>query len=105
MMKTKRYWSKFMGFLLLFTLSSLAAAAQHVVSGKVTDATGEPIIGATIKVVGTTDGTVTDLNGLFKVNASPQARLTVSYVGYQTQQLAVEGQDYLLVAMKDDNKN
>lgn len=104
MMKTKRYWSKFMGFLLLFTLSSLAAAAQHVVSGKVTDATGEPIIGATIKVVGTTDGTVTDLNGLFKVNASPQARLTVSYVGYQTQQLAVEGQDYLLVAMKDDNK-
>ena len=69
--------------------SSLVAFAQVSVNGTVTDAaTGEPIIGASILEIGTTNGTITDFDGNFVLNVKPGAQLSISYMGYKTQELA-----------------
>ncbi len=63
---------------------SLGAYAQITVNGVVKDATGEPVIGATVRVVGTQMGTATDFDGLFTLEGVPQgAKLLVSSVGYE----------------------
>ena len=73
--------------LLLGLILSISAFAQSTVNGHVKDATGEPVIGASILINGTTDGTVTDLDGNFILNVQPGATLTISYIGYQKQQV------------------
>ena len=68
---------------------SLGAYAQISVKGIVKDATGEPVIGASVRVVGTTTGTVTDFDGNFELsNVAAGAKLQVSSVGYITQEVA-----------------
>ena len=63
---------------------SLGAYAQITVNGLVKDATGEPIIGASVRVVGTQQGTVTDFDGLFTLEGVPQgAKLQITSVGYE----------------------
>lgn len=62
-----------------------AYAQQSVIKGTVIDDLGEPVLGATVQVVGTTTGAVTDIDGNFSVNAKPGAELKVSFVGYDTQ--------------------
>ena len=63
--------------------------AQNTVSGVVIDAAnGEPIIGASILEIGTTNGTITDFDGNFVLNVQPGAKLAISYMGYKTQELA-----------------
>ena len=67
----------------------LSAFAQVAVNGVVTDAAnGEPIIGASILEMGTTNGTITDFDGNFSLNVQPGAKLQISYMGYKTQELA-----------------
>ena len=63
-------------------LSVTAFAQQITVKGNVVDATGEPIIGATVRVAGQTGGVITDIDGNFQVQANSGAQLTVSYIGY-----------------------
>ena len=82
---------------------SLSLSAQKV-KGVVLDTNGDPLIGATVKVDGTSTGTVTDLNGNFVVNADAQATLTISYVGFTSQSVKVSGHDNLKVVLKDDKK-
>jgi len=82
----------------------LCAFAQGNVRGTVSDATGEPIIGASVKVVGTTRGAVTDLNGAFTVAASGNDRLEISYVGYATQVVPVNGRQQLSVILEEDSE-
>ena len=65
-------------------LSVSAFAQQITVNGHVKDATGEPVIGATVRVAGRDGGTVTDLDGNFQIKANTGANLQVSYIGYQT---------------------
>jgi len=65
-------------------LSVSAFAQQITVNGHVKDATGEPVIGATVRVAGQDGGTVTDLDGNFQIKANTGANLQVSYIGYQT---------------------
>lgn len=60
------------------------------VTGKVVDAKGEPIIGATIKEQGTTNGTITDFDGNFSLDIFANSLLEVSYVGYKSQQLRAD---------------
>ncbi len=55
------------------------------VKGRILDSTGEPIIGATVKVKGSKTGTVTDLDGNFNINATPGVMLEVTYIGYKPQ--------------------
>ena len=92
--------------LLLFvalTLLSLDAIAQAItVKGIVKDATGEPIIGANVLVKGTTNGTITDFNGNFLLNAQSGDIIVFSFIGYQTQELPVAPQ--MNVTLKDDTE-
>ena len=80
-------------FLLLIAICaiSLGMSAQQVVRGQVTDANGEPLIGATIQPVGGGNGAATDVNGEFSLNLPYNVKtLKVSYVGYNTQELPVQ---------------
>ena len=86
------------GLLMLF---AAAVSAQDItVRGSVTDATGDPAIGATIRVQGsTTAGTVTDVNGNFTITCSPRATLDVVYIGYEPQSVAVNGRNTINVVL------
>lgn len=66
-------------FILMIPFGTLAQTIR--LSGQVTDTANEPIIGASIKEKGTNRGVITDFNGNFTLNVSPQAILTISYVG------------------------
>ena len=86
--------------LLLGLFLSVGAFAQIDVRGHVKDATGEDIIGATVRVVGTQTATVTDFEGNFVVRANQGADITISYVGYQT--ATVKAAPSLEVTLEDD---
>ena len=76
---------RFLSLLLGLFLSVNVFAQQLAVKGNVTDATGEPIIGATVRVEGQQGtGTVTDIDGNFSINAPQGSKLSVTYIGYQT---------------------
>ena len=77
--------------LALLCLLPLGALAQSLVRGTVVDAAGDPIIGASVKVIGTNGGGITDMNGQFSVQAARDAQLEISYVGYLTQRVRVAG--------------
>lgn len=75
--------------LLLMLFVGMTVFAQTTVQGTVIDAAnGEPIIGASILEVGTTNGTITDWDGNFTLTVQPGAKLAISYMGYKTQELA-----------------
>ena len=74
------------------------------VNGVVVDANGEPIIGASVKIVGTSNGSVTDFDGNFKIaNVQRGATLEISYIGYVTQRVKVTG-DAIKVVLKEDSQ-
>ena len=89
--------------LFLLCLFPLGAMAQSVVKGTVNDETGEPVIGATVKVQGSQTGAITDFNGNFTVEAASDATLTISYVGYETQNIKVAGRNDIVITLKEDN--
>src|SRR5574344_2224946 len=93
---------KVLGFLFLFCLFPMGALAQSLVKGTVSDEAGEPIIGASVKVVGTKTGAVTDFNGKFSVQAASNATLSVSYIGYTTETVKVAGRSNVNVRLKED---
>ncbi len=72
---------------------------QNSITGTVTDETGAPLPGASIVVKGTTNGTQTDFDGNFSIDADSDATLVVSYIGYTTQEIAVNGQSVVNVSM------
>lgn len=74
------------------------------VRGTVTDEQGEPLIGASIAIKGTTSGVITDFNGQFSIDASKSATLIVSYVGYRVEEVQVKGQSNLKIVLKEDSK-
>ncbi|MBQ2495035.1 MAG: TonB-dependent receptor plug domain-containing protein, partial [Prevotella sp.] len=84
-------------------LTVSAFAQQITVKGHVKDATGEPIIGATIRVVGVEGGTVSDIDGNFTLNANPGATLSVSYIGYATQEVSAASD--VVITLEDDVAN
>lgn len=90
--------------LILLCCSSLESLAQSLIKGLVKDQTGEPIIGATVRVAGTNTGTVSDLDGNFSIEAAPNAKLQVSYVGYESQTVAIAGKRFVTIVLKDDSK-
>lgn len=78
-----------------------AAVQANKVTGVVVDATGEPLIGATIRIKGGSQGTTADLDGNFTLNAKQGATLIVSYVGYKTKEVKVSGQNVKIVMDED----
>lgn len=89
-------------FLALFFIGIGFAVAQTQVRGTVVDKAGEPIIGATIQIKGTAQGTVSDIDGNFSLSAPSNGILVVSYVGYETQEVAVSAN--LRVVLNDDTE-
>ncbi len=83
-------------------VSEVQQGKTITVKGHVVDKTGEPIIGANVRVDGTSVGAVTDLDGKFTLNVSPAATLTVSYVGMKTQKLKLSGRTQLSIVLEDD---
>ena len=102
------YKNNFLRRILLFIagfLMTAASFAQMTVSGNVTDESGEPIIGANVVVVGTSIGTVTDVDGNYSVsNVSSGASLKVSYIGYKSEEAAVGGRSKINFQLKPDNE-
>ena len=74
---------------------------KHKVTGRVVDASGEPLIGATVMVEGTKDGAVTDIDGNFTINVSSAAKLVISYVGYTSQTVSVGDKTSLAITMNE----
>lgn len=77
-------------------------AQQITVQGVVKDQTGETVIGASVMEKGTTNGTITGIDGDFSLNMSPNSILVVSFVGYKTQEVQVKGQKQLQVVLSED---
>lgn len=76
-----------------------------MVSGLITDEKNVPIIGATIKIKGGTTGTVTDIDGKFKLNAPRDGQLLISYIGYKSREIPVAGKTYIRVSLAEDIEN
>ena len=74
--------------MMLCVISPIQAQQSRIVKGTVVDEVGEPIIGASVKVEGTTTGTITDLDGKFSVSVPDKGKLTVSFIGYITQTIS-----------------
>lgn len=87
--------------LCLTSISAIAQNRQITVRGNVV-ADGEPVIGATIMVKGTATGTVTDMDGNFSLQSPANGTLVFSYVGYETQEVAVNNRTTINVTLKSD---
>lgn len=87
--------------LLVVSLAFPALAQKITVNGTVVDNTGEPLIGASVMAQGTTVGTATDFDGNFSLSVEPTATLVVSYVGYDTKTVAVNGRTELRVELEE----
>ena len=74
----------------------------RIIKGTILDATGMPVIGANVMVKGTTNGTITDMDGKFSLEVDKNAILVVSYIGYANQEIKVGNQNTLSITMKED---
>ncbi|MCB0568543.1 MAG: TonB-dependent receptor [Phaeodactylibacter sp.] len=89
-----------MARLITFIFSFLVAIAGSAqVTGKVTDASGEPLVGATVSLKGTTQGTITDLDGTYDI-AVKEGVLLFSYTGYEPQEIAIDGRNTIDVVLQ-----
>lgn len=93
-----------LSLVLLFSLLiPFSAFAQQIqLTGSVIDSTGEPIIGASVIEKGTTNGLITDFDGNFSLNVDPQATIVVSYVGYKSEEIALNGRRNIQIILKED---
>lgn len=106
-MKKRTLFSFEKGILLAFLwIISLAMFAQQItVKGTVKDTKGEPLIGVTVRIEGTTIGTITDMDGVFTLSNVPRdATLEISYVGMKTQRIPVNGRTAIDVVMEEETE-
>lgn len=90
---------------LLLSVQYLYAQDKKInVKGLVKDTSGEVVIGASVLEKGTTNGVITDLDGNFVLNVSSKGTLVVSYVGYATQEIPVNGKSSFQIVMNEDSK-
>lgn len=92
---------------LIALIMAVPVFAQTVnLSGQVTDESGEPLIGATVKIQGTSTGVATDFDGNYSIpNAPAMGTIVVSYVGYTTQTIPINGQFTINVVMREDTQS
>ncbi|WP_279120525.1 SusC/RagA family TonB-linked outer membrane protein [Muribaculum intestinale] len=89
--------------IMVLCLSFPALAQKITVSGTVTDKTGEPLIGASVLAKGTQQGTATDFDGNYRIDVDANATLVFSYVGYDTQNVAVNGRTTIDVVLSENS--
>ncbi|MDR2919744.1 MAG: TonB-dependent receptor [Tannerella sp.] len=108
--KSKSIYSfKVKGFMLMLSLiissfTYAAIAQQRSVQGQVMDENGEPLVGATVAVKGTTTGTITDLDGNFTISAANGDVLSVQYVGYRETVVTVGNQSQYRITLQEDSQ-
>lgn len=93
---------RFIVLALIFMTPLWTFSRNITVSGSVLDEAGDPLIGATVQQKGTSNGTSTDIDGLFKLSVPDNATLVVSYVGYTTQSIAVDGRTEITITLKEN---
>ena len=82
---------------------SVEAVAQQRVSGKITDkATGEPLVGVSVAVKGTSKGVITNVDGKYTVEVAPDATLLLGYLGYKDLSIDVDGRSVVNATMESD---
>ncbi|GAB6122930.1 SusC/RagA family TonB-linked outer membrane protein [Dysgonomonas termitidis] len=84
--------------------AQIYAQQQIKVSGVVSDESGEPIIGASVTILNTTTGTLTDIDGKFTLNVPSNVTLKISYIGFTPQEIPVSGKTTINVVLKEDSK-
>ena len=77
---------------------------KKTISGRVVDRNGEPVIGVNVVEKGTTNGTITGMDGKFTLNVSPNATLMLSYIGYKAQEIAVNNRTQYNVVLDEDTE-
>lgn len=87
---------------IILTRNAALAAQQQRVTGVVTDASGEPLIGVTVRLKGGTQGAVTDMDGRFSLPAGVGDVIVVSYIGYVSQEIRLKDMKLLRVTMRED---
>lgn len=104
-MKSTIHYFKLLTLMFLLCLIPIWVNAQsQVVKGTVKDALGEAVIGANVTEVGTSNGTITDIDGNFSLNVSLKGQLRISFIGYQTQIVDIAGQKSLNILLKEDTE-
>src|SRR3712207_3631279 len=105
-MTKKRLFCSIMSMLLFCMLCAQSAFGQKLaVTGNVTDNNGYPVIGASVLVEGTTNGTITDMDGNFKLSDVPaKGNLQVSFIGYKPQTIKVNGQTKFDIKLLEDTQ-
>ena len=104
-LQKKAIRSKSIMTLVCLLLASASAFAQtKTVTGTVTDAANEPLIGASVLVQGTSTGTITDMDGKYSISVTPEAVLSFSYVGMTSQTIKVGTQNVINVTLKEDSQ-
>ena len=101
-MDLKRLAKRALATLSLSMLCLVALAQGRQVTGTIIDSTGDPVIGANVLEVGTTNGVITDIDGNFRLMVQPNAKLKISFIGYITQVITVGNQNNIKVTLKDD---
>lgn len=86
----------------MLTVACTASAQNQTVKGTILGSDGLPAVGATVKVLGTTTGAITDVDGNFTLSCAPNAKIEVSYVGAKTQVVSVGNKSTINVTLKDD---
>jgi TonB-linked SusC/RagA family outer membrane protein len=83
---------------------STSSQQEGRITGTVKDIQGEPVIGANVRVQGTNVGTITDIDGRFTINASSNATIVISYIGYTQQEIRLSGRNNISVLLEEDTK-
>lgn len=105
MSKIKQPLKKSLMLSMLMLLMPLSLLAQNIkVQGVVKDQSGETVIGATVTQKGTSNATVTDIDGNFTLSVPTNSTLTISYIGYASQEVAVNGKTTFDIVLKDDSQ-
>ena len=98
-------WRRGVSMMLFFLFSVTVAMAQVLVRGTVVDQTGESVIGASIQVKGTTQGTITDIDGKFSLGVpDKKSVIVVSFIGYATKELQVDTSKPMSIVLEEDTK-
>lgn len=103
-MKPRKVDLRVLTTLLLSMLCLTTFAQMREITGTVTDGTGEPIIGANILEVGTTNGVITDFDGNFKLSVQSDAQIQISYIGFISQTVSVKNRTEIKIVLKEDTE-
>lgn len=102
-MKKRIRWNpRFLTSLLVALMCTVNVLAQNAITGIVHDGQGEPLPGASVQIKGTTVGTITNVDGQFRINAKNKDVLVVSFVGMRTEEVKLSGQKSVNVVLKAD---